>query len=93
MRALACLACAGVRVLSARRRRLRLDQGCAAAPDRQLRSAARPLGVATYAAVPQLPDNYRAELPSPRSRFALERRSDQRSVAPDSDAGGGDGSN
>ena len=31
-----------------------------------LRSAARPLGVATYAVVPQLPDDYRAELPSPQ---------------------------
>lgn len=31
-----------------------------------LRSASRPLGVATYAVVPQLPDNYQAELPSPQ---------------------------
>lgn len=30
-----------------------------------LRSAVRPLGVAAYAAVPQLPDDYKAELPSP----------------------------
>lgn len=30
-----------------------------------LRNAARPLGVATYTVVPQLPDDYKAELPSP----------------------------
>jgi predicted nuclease of restriction endonuclease-like (RecB) superfamily len=30
-----------------------------------LRTAARPLGVATYAVVPQLPEDYRADLPSP----------------------------
>jgi predicted nuclease of restriction endonuclease-like (RecB) superfamily len=30
-----------------------------------LRSAARPIGVATYTVVPQLPENLRAELPSP----------------------------
>ncbi|WP_333873165.1 PDDEXK nuclease domain-containing protein [Methylobacter sp.] len=30
-----------------------------------LRNAVRPLGVATYAVVPQLPDDYKAELPSP----------------------------
>lgn len=30
-----------------------------------LRSTARPLGVATYTVVPQLPDDYKAELPSP----------------------------
>lgn len=30
-----------------------------------LRNAARPLGVATYAVVPELPENYRADLPSP----------------------------
>jgi len=30
-----------------------------------LRTAARPLGVATYAVVPQLPENYKADLPSP----------------------------
>jgi hypothetical protein len=30
-----------------------------------LRTASRPLGVATYTVVPQLPDDYRAHLPSP----------------------------
>ena len=30
-----------------------------------LRNAARPLGVATYAVVPELPENYKADLPSP----------------------------
>ena len=30
-----------------------------------LRNALRPLGVATYAVVPQLPDDYKADLPSP----------------------------
>ena len=30
-----------------------------------LRNAVRPLGAATYAVVPQLPDDYKAELPSP----------------------------
>ena len=30
-----------------------------------LRNTARPLGVATYTLVPQLPDNYKADLPSP----------------------------
>lgn len=30
-----------------------------------LRNAVRPLGVATYSVVPQLPDDYKAELPSP----------------------------
>lgn len=30
-----------------------------------LRNAARPLGVATYAVVPELPEDYRADLPSP----------------------------
>lgn len=30
-----------------------------------LRNAVRPLGVATYAVVPQLPDDYKADLPSP----------------------------
>jgi hypothetical protein len=30
-----------------------------------LRAAARPVGVATYTVVPQLPENYRNELPSP----------------------------
>lgn len=30
-----------------------------------LRNAARPLGVSTYTVVPQLPDDYKAELPSP----------------------------
>lgn len=30
-----------------------------------LRTATRPLGVATYTVVPHLPEDYRAELPSP----------------------------
>lgn len=30
-----------------------------------LRNAVRPLGVATYAVVPELPEDYRADLPSP----------------------------
>ena len=30
-----------------------------------LRTAARPLGVATYTVVAQLPEDYRADLPSP----------------------------
>jgi hypothetical protein len=32
-----------------------------------LRSAVRPIGVATYSIVPQLPDAYRDELPSPEA--------------------------
>lgn len=30
-----------------------------------LRTASKPIGVATYTAVPQLPETYREELPSP----------------------------
>jgi hypothetical protein len=30
-----------------------------------LRTAGRPIGVATYAIVPQLPEAYRSQLPSP----------------------------
>jgi hypothetical protein len=32
-----------------------------------LRTAVRPIGVATYAVVPQLPEAYREELPSPEA--------------------------
>ena len=32
-----------------------------------LRSASRPIGVATYTIVPQLPEAYRDELPSPEA--------------------------
>lgn len=45
-----------------------------------LRNATRPLGVATYSVVPQLPDDYKAELPSPEQiaeRLRLWDRSDK----------------
>ena len=46
-----------------------------------LRTAARPIGVATYTIVPQLPEAYRAELPSPEAiaeRLKLwDKRSDK----------------
>lgn len=32
-----------------------------------LRTASRPIGVASYAIVPQLPEDYRNELPSPKA--------------------------
>jgi hypothetical protein len=32
-----------------------------------LRTAGRPIGVATYAIVPQLPEAYRSQLPSPEA--------------------------
>jgi predicted nuclease of restriction endonuclease-like (RecB) superfamily len=42
-----------------------------------LRSAARPIGVATYAIVPQLPENLRSELPSPEQIAARLQLWDQ----------------
>lgn len=43
-----------------------------------LRSAVRPLGVATYTVVPQLPEDYRADLPSPEEIAARLRLWDSR---------------
>ena len=45
-----------------------------------LRSAGRPIGVATYAVVPLLPEAYRGELPSPEAiaeRLQLWDREEQ----------------
>lgn len=51
-----------------------------------LRNALRPLGVATYAVVPQLPDDYKADLPSPeliaeRMRLWDRDESDERGAS------------
>ena len=43
-----------------------------------LRNAARPLGVASYAVLPQLPDDYKAELPSPEQIVERLRLWDKR---------------
>ena len=48
-----------------------------------LRSAARPIGVATYAIVPQLPEAYRNELPSPEQIAERLRLWDQEREAAD----------
>jgi predicted nuclease of restriction endonuclease-like (RecB) superfamily len=46
-----------------------------------LRTAARPIGVATYTIVPQLPDDYRDELPSPEAIAERLRLWDGREMA------------
>ena len=43
-----------------------------------LRNAARPLGVASYAVLPQLPEDYKAELPSPEQIVERLRLWDKR---------------
>lgn len=45
-----------------------------------LRTAMRPIGVATYAIVPQLPEDYRNELPSPEAIAERLRLWDEREV-------------
>jgi hypothetical protein len=45
-----------------------------------LRTAVRPIGVATYTVVPQLPDAYREELPSPEAIAERLRLWDGREV-------------
>jgi hypothetical protein len=45
-----------------------------------LRAAARPIRVATYTIVPQLPDAYREELPSPEAIAERLRLWDEREV-------------